>query len=235
MNVFLLLRSVYVYNEYYMMNYQDSDKIKERYGNIMGKGMLYVLSAPSGCGKGTVLKRVREKRDLYYSVSATTRAPRNEDIEGVSYYFVTKEQFIDMIQRNGMLEYARFVDDYYGTPKEQVMNNLEMGRDVVLEIETAGAMMVKAVYPDAILIFMLPPSMQELRRRLEGRATDTKEKIEKRISEAYREISLSKNYDFVFVNDDPDEAARELIGIMDVSKKLVRFNNDLIEGVYEKC
>lgn len=203
----------------------------------MNKGTLYVLSAPSGCGKGTVLGEVFKRIDnYYYSVSATTRAPRPGDVDGVNYYFVTKERFKELIESDGMLEYAVFADNYYGTPKAKIMEHIENGTDVILEIETAGAMMVKAVYPEAVLVFMLPPSLQELRRRLEGRGTETKEYVDKRIAQASREITLAHNYDYVFVNDELEKAVDDFILIMKASKRLVKNNNkELIKGVLEKC
>lgn len=203
----------------------------------MNKGTLYVLSAPSGCGKGTVLREVFKRIDnYYYSVSATTRDPRPGDVDGVNYCFVTKERFKELIESDGMLEYAIFADNYYGTPKAKIMEHIENGTDVILEIETAGAMMVKAVYPEAVLVFMLPPSLQELRRRLEGRGTETKESVDKRIAQASREITLAHNYDYVFVNDELEKAVDDFILIMKASKRLVKNNNkDLIKGVLEKC
>lgn len=203
----------------------------------MNKGTLYVLSAPSGCGKGTVLGEVFKRIDnYYYSVSATTRAPRPGDVDGVNYYFVTKDRFKELIESDGMLEYAVFADNYYGTPKAKIMEHIENGTDVILEIETAGAMMVKAVYPEAVLVFMLPPSLQELRRRLEGRGTETKEYVDKRIAQASREITLAHNYDYVFVNDELEKAVDDFILIMKASKRLVKNNNkELIKGVLEKC
>lgn len=134
-----------------------------------------------------------------------------------------------------MLEYATFVDNYYGTPKAPIEQKLAEGKDVILEIETAGAMMVKSVCPEAVLIFMLPPSIEELAERLRGRGTESEEVISKRVMEAYREIRLANNYDYVFVNDDLSEAVDDLMMIMKSAKHLVNKNNDLIKGVLEKC
>ncbi len=202
----------------------------------MNKGVLYVLSAPSGCGKGTVLKEIFERNNnIYYSVSATTRSPREGETDGVNYFFVSKEKFEELIASGGMLEHAQFCGNYYGTPKQKVMDELESGRDVILEIETAGAMKVKAAYPKAVLIFMLPPSLAILKKRLTGRGTDSEEVIAKRISEAEREINMSYKYDYVFVNDDLSEAVSSLEMIMKSAKYLVNQNDDLIKGVLQKC
>lgn len=202
----------------------------------MNKGTLYVLSAPSGCGKGTVLGELFKRTDnVFYSVSATTRAPREGEVDGVNYYFVTKERFLELVRNDGMLEYATFVDNYYGTPKAPIEEKLAEGKDVILEIETAGAMMVKAVCPEAVLIFMLPPSIEELAHRLEGRGTETEEVIQKRVTQAYREIRLANNYDYVFVNDNLSEAVDDLMMIMKSAKHLVNKNNEIIKGVLEKC
>ena len=200
------------------------------------RGTLYVFSAPSGCGKGTVLKEVRKASSrLVFSVSATTRQPRPGEVDGVDYHFVTKESFTEHVRTGGMLEYAIFVDNYYGTPKDRVMSALDSGSDVILEIETAGAMMVKALYPEAVLIFMLPPSVEELKTRLIKRGTDSLEVIDKRVSQAMREISLACNYDYVFVNDRLDEAVQDMLSIMKAARLGVRQNKDLIKGVRKRC
>ncbi len=202
----------------------------------MNKGMLYVLSAPSGCGKGTVLSELFKRTDnVFYSVSATTRAPREGEVDGVNYYFVTKERFLELVKNDGMLEYATFVDNYYGTPKAPIEKKLAEGKDVILEIETVGAMMVKAAFPEAVLIFMLPPSIEVLASRLVGRGTETDEVIGKRVAQASREIRLAGNYDYVFINDDLSGAVDDLMMIMKSAKHLVNKNNDLIKGVLEKC
>ncbi|MCD7847638.1 MAG: guanylate kinase [Oscillospiraceae bacterium] len=202
----------------------------------MNKGVLYVFSAPSGCGKGTVLTEIRKRMpNLKYSVSATTREPREGELNGVHYYFVSKERFDELVETGGMLEHATFCGNSYGTPKEKVLECLDSGIDVILEIETKGAMMVKESYPEAVMIFMLPPSIEELRRRLENRHSETEEVINGRVSEATREIAQAKNYDYVFVNDDVSEAVETLYQIMTVSKNLTKINQDLIKGVLDKC
>ncbi len=205
-------------------------------GTAKARGVLYVFSAPSGCGKGTVLTEIRKRMpELKYSVSATTREPREGEVDGVHYYFVSRERFDELVETGGMLEHATFCGNSYGTPKEKVFECLENGIDVILEIETKGAMMVKESYPEAVMIFMLPPSIEELRNRLENRHSETEEVINGRVQEATREIALAENYDYVFVNDDISEAVDTLYGIMTASKNLVKFNSELIKGVLEKC
>lgn len=198
----------------------------------MNKGILYVISAPSGCGKGTILAEIFKRMDnLHYSVSATTRLPRVGEVDGVNYYFSTREQFEDMIHNDGMLEYAEFCGNYYGTPKEKVLEKLDAGISVILEIETIGAMKVKEAYPEAVLIFILPPSVDTLRQRLIGRGTEALDVIEKRVGEAEAEIKKAYNYDFVIINDDLTEAVDGLETIMKSVKYMTKINNETIEGV----
>lgn len=179
---------------------------------------LIVVSAPSGCGKGTILKEVFKNREVYYSVSCTTRPPREEDEEGVTYYFLTNEEFEKKIAENGFFEYAKFSDNYYGTPVEPVDVNLSQGKDVVLEIETQGAFQVKKLRSDAVLIFILPPSVKELDRRLRKRNTETEEVIQKRLSEAAGEIQKSYKYDFVIMNDELETAIEDFNTVLNAVK-----------------
>lgn len=198
----------------------------------MNKGILYVISAPSGCGKGTILAEIFKRMDnLHYSVSATTRSPRVGEIDGVNYYFSTRDEFENMINNGGMLEYAEFCGNYYGTPKEKVLEKLNAGISVILEIETIGAMKVKEAYPEAVLIFILPPSVDTLRQRLIGRGTEAMDVIEKRVGEAEAEIKKAYNYDFVIINDDLMEAVDGLETIMKSVKYMTKINNETIEGV----
>ncbi len=185
----------------------------------MQKGKLYVVSAPSGCGKGTILELVfaRENK-LFYSVSATTRAPRTGERDGVNYYFLTREQFQEKIAAGQMLEYAEFCGNFYGTPRGPVEEKLESGVDVILEIETQGAMQVKKSMPEAVLIFILPPSMQELRRRLNKRGTEPLDVIEKRLGAAEREISRATGYDYILVNAGLEDAVEDFCAVLRASK-----------------
>lgn len=202
----------------------------------MNRGTLFIISAPSGTGKGTIVSEIL-KRDpnIYFSVSATTRAPREGEKDGVNYFFITREEFLGLIETGGMLEHTEFCGNLYGTPKKAVYDKLDSGRDVLLEIETVGAMNVKAACPEAVSIFILPPSLYELRRRLEKRGTDSEEVITRRISEARAEIEKSRLYDFVVMNDDLETAINDVKSVMSASKKLSKLNHDIIEGVLKKC
>lgn len=185
----------------------------------MNRGVLYVISAPSGCGKGTILEKVlKNNTNIFYSVSATTRNPRERELDGVNYYFHSKEEFQSLIDSDGMLEYACFCDNYYGTPRKQVEEKLANGIDVILEIETKGAMQVRKNCPDAIFIFILPPSINELRRRLNKRRTESDEDIEKRVGEAEDEIRCAKKYDYIMINAELEKAILDLEAIITATK-----------------
>lgn len=202
----------------------------------MNRGTLFIISAPSGTGKGTIVSEIlKSDPNIYFSVSATTRAPREGEKDGVNYFFITREEFLDLIETGGMLEHTEFCGNLYGTPKKAVYDKLDSGRDVLLEIETVGAMNVKAACPEAVSIFILPPSLYELRRRLEKRGTDSEEVIARRISEARAEIEKSRLYDFVVMNDDLESAINDVKSVMSASKKLSKLNHDIIEGVLKKC
>lgn len=176
---------------------------------------LFVVSGPSGAGKGTLVARLaKELPSLWISVSATTRAPREGEIPGVSYVFMTKEQFEQGISEDGFLEWARYNNNYYGTPLSPIKEHLAAGCSVVLEIEVQGALQVKQLFPDACLIFIEPPSIEELRRRLVLRGTDSSEAIEARIQTAEKELSCRSQYDFCLVNDDLDKATNALVSVI---------------------
>ena len=180
------------------------------------KGMLIVYSGPSGVGKGTIRKKVFDRFEdkLFYSISMTTRSPREGEIDGVDYYFVSREFFEKQIEDGNLLEYAEFVGNYYGTPKDKVEEKLAAGYDVMLEIEVDGATQVKQKVDDAISIFVVPPSMEALEQRLQGRKTEEQEIIQKRLEKARREIILAGLYDYVVVNDNIDEAADDVVAII---------------------
>ena len=195
------------------------------------RGLLVVLSGPSGSGKGTMLASAMQKDDnLSFSVSVTTRAPRAGEVDGVNYYFSTREEFIKKRDEGGFLEWAEFCGNFYGTPKDKVETLLADGKDVVLEIEVQGAMQVRASFPDAVLIFNLPPSMEELKKRLMGRQTETEQVAKERLSAAVWEISQAKNYDYVIVNKDVDAAAEELLSVLRSEKCKTNRNKALLSA-----
>ncbi len=175
------------------------------------KGILVVVSGFSGAGKGTLMKMLMENYDNYsLSISATTRAPREGEVNGKDYFFVTKEEFQRMINNDELLEYAQYVDNYYGTPRSYVESELEKGKDVILEIEIQGALSIHGRYPDSLLIFVTPPSAKELKRRLINRGTETEENIKKRLNRAAQEAVGVENYDYILINDDLNESLERL-------------------------
>ncbi len=175
------------------------------------KGMLLIISGPSGVGKGAISQRLMIKNpNLHYSVSATTRKPRKGEIDGINYFFMGKEDFLTKINNQEFLEWAEVFGNYYGTPKSKVEEMLGEGKDVVLEIDTQGAMQVKAACTEGIFIFILPPSLEELKNRIIKRGSETKESLTSRFGEAEHEIGLLSQYDFMLVNDDLEKASSEL-------------------------
>jgi len=193
------------------------------------QGLLVVLSGPSGSGKGTVLKAAMEKdKNLALSVSVTTRTPREGEVDGVNYYFSTREAFLKKRDEGGFLEWAEFCGNCYGTPRDKIEQMLAAGKDVILEIEVQGAMQVRASFPDAVLIFNMPPSMEELKNRLSGRQTETQQVVEERLSVAVWEISKAGQYDYVIVNDDAERAAEELLCVLRSEKCRTTRNKALL-------
>ena len=180
------------------------------------RGMLIVLSGPSGVGKGTVRKALFSQpgNDVQYSVSMTTRQPRPGEVNGKDYFFVSKEEFEQHIREGQMLEYAKYVDNYYGTPLKYINDTLDEGKDVFLEIEVNGAMQVRSKCPDGVFIFLTPPDLMELRQRLIHRGTDSMEVINKRIHKAFGEIQMMQNYDYAVVNDQVDNAVTKIKDII---------------------
>ncbi|MGI6733929.1 MAG: guanylate kinase [Anaerovoracaceae bacterium] len=193
----------------------------------MYKGLLFVVSGPSGAGKGTICRRLAEKNDIYLSVSMTTRAPRPGEKEGVNYFFTTEEAFKTEIERGGFLEYANVYGNYYGTPKRMVEDQLAMGRDVVLEIDIQGAMQIRKNYPKGIFIFILPPSMAELRKRITGRGSETEEAINLRMREALKEVAYIGKYDYCVVNGELEEAVNRVGAI--ITAEHSRVSEDIYE------
>lgn len=203
---------------------------------MINKGKLFVVSAPSGCGKGTILEEVLKNNDnLFYSVSATTRSPRVGETDGVNYYFLSTEEFKREIENGGMLEYAKFCDNFYGTPKQKVLEKLNQGIDVILEIETNGAMQIKKAMKEAVLIFIMPPSISELKRRLNKRGTEEQDIIDKRVNEAADEIRKAREYDYIMMNDDLETAIQDFEAILKASKLTNENNKNMIEEVLENA
>lgn len=180
----------------------------------MNKGSLFIVSGPSGCGKGTILTEILKQDKFYYSISATTRNPRVGEVDGVNYHFLSKEKFEELIKNDGMLEYASYCDNYYGTPRKPVEDMLNAGKHVILEIEVQGAMNVMKKCPDAVSIFILPPSIKELRRRLNKRGTETDDVIEKRLAQAEREIKMAENYNYIMINGELELAVQDLLSVI---------------------
>lgn len=200
----------------------------------VSKGKLLVISGPSGVGKGTVVKELMERRnDLCFSVSATTRAPREGEQEGVNYFYVTKERFQELIAEGRMLEYAQFVENYYGTPRDYVEQKLEAGMNVILDIEVQGARQVVNASPDAISVYIIPPSYEELERRLRGRGTETEEQIQGRLKTAMDEARAADFYRYIIVNDQLDSAVNELDAIITAEKCVYEDQKNILKEVFK--
>ena len=181
-------------------------------------GLLIVVSGPSGVGKGTINERIVEKFNAWKSVSMTTRNPREGEVDGVDYYFVNDEEFENRIKDNNFIEYAKYNDKYYGTPKDKLIEHMNEGIDSILEIEVQGAKNIKDMFSDAILIYIVPPSYSALRDRLLNRATESREEIENRMRIARKEIEYLDIYDYVIVNDDLEKAISDVVGIINSEK-----------------
>ena len=186
----------------------------------MKKGLLMVVSGPAGSGKGTVNAKLLEKEEFAFSVSATTRAPRPGEQDGVNYYYITKEEFLRRIEAGEMLEYTQYCGNYYGTPLSETQKALDNGKNLILEIEVEGAMNVKAKFPDAVLILLLPPGYSVQEQRLRGRATETEEKIRERLAQTLKEADLFHKYDYIVYNYDGevDRAVDDVLSIVRAEK-----------------
>jgi guanylate kinase len=181
----------------------------------MNKGKLIVITGPSGVGKGTLVRLLTNKYpEIYLSISATTRRPRPGEDEGKAYFFMTRHQFEEMIANNELLEWAEYTGNYYGTPRQKVQEQIDQGKLVLLEIEVVGAEQVKQIFPDAVRIFILPPNLQTLEKRLKNRGTDSEEVITKRLERAINEIVLSKNFEYELINDQLDKTLAEIEAII---------------------
>lgn len=198
---------------------------------MMNKGRLIVFSAPSGCGKGTMLEEILKNKNFRTAVSATTRNPREGEVNGVSYHFLSRDDFNKKIDENAFLEHAEYCGNCYGTLKSEVDPYLEQGIDVILEIEVQGAMKIREIRPDALFIFIAPPSVKELRRRLKKRGTESDEVIEERVSKASGEIELAGNYDYVIVNDALEDALSDFFAVVRAEKLKSVYSGDLIDKI----
>nr|WP_207641822.1 guanylate kinase [Ruminiclostridium cellobioparum] len=198
------------------------------------RGLLVVISGPSGTGKGTVCKKLLAERDnVRYSVSATTRKPREGEVEGQNYFFVSEGQFLDMLEKDALIEWDKYCDNYYGTPKAFVDSCIEAGTDVILEITVEGALEIKQKYPECVLVFIVPPSLEELRRRIESRATECWDIIEKRLEQAANELKYVAKYDYLVLNDSVDDAVLNIEKVLDAERlkpsRNIEFLNSLIK------
>ena len=194
----------------------------------MYKGKTFIISGPSGVGKSTVLKELFQDRDdLYFSVSATTRPPRPGEINGVHYHFTDVDEFRKMISEDAFLEYAEYVGNFYGTPKRFVDEAMEQGKDVILDIEVQGALQVKKIYPEGVLIFMVPPNLEELGNRLTKRGTEDKETINKRLRRALEEMELVEEYDYLVINDTVEQATEDMLTIVAAEKMKCSRNKNI--------
>ena len=201
----------------------------------MSKGILVVVSGFSGSGKGTVMKRLMEKYDNYaLSVSVTTRNPRPGEKDGEAYFFRTKEEFEQLIREDGLIEYAQYVENYYGKPRKYVEEQLAAGKDVILEIEIQGAMKIKEQFPESLLLFVTPPSAEELQKRLVGRGTETADVIAQRLARAYEESEGMDAYDYIVVNDDLDECAAAVQKYVEAAKNVPSRRREFIKKIREE-
>lgn len=201
----------------------------------MNKSLLIVVSAPSGCGKGTILSEILKDENYYYSVSATTREPRRGDKDGVNYKFYSREEFEKLIADDKMLEYADYCDNYYGTLKDPVVEMRGKGKDVILEIEVNGALNIMEKCPDCISIFIAPPSMKELERRLRKRKTEPDEVIRQRLEKAAEEIGFANKYDYVIVNDALENAVADFKAVIKAEKLKAKYAEDFLDEVIKNA
>ena len=199
------------------------------------QGILAVVSGFSGAGKGTLMKELLRRYDNYaLSISATTRSPRQVEVDGREYFFVSKERFQQMIEEGSLVEYAQYVNHYYGTPKEYVMRQMAQGKDVILEIEIQGALKVKKRFPEALLLFVTPPSAEELCRRLVGRGTETIEVINARLRRAAEEASGMEAYDYLLINDDIDRCVEEMHSLIQLQHRRTVYHLEFLNRMREE-
>lgn len=200
------------------------------------KGLLIVVSGPSGAGKGTICKEVLSRRDdIFVSTSATTRQPRAGELEGINYFFMTRDEFEKKIEEEAFIEYAEVYKNLYGTPKDVVLDKLNQGENILLEIDIQGALQVKKRYPEGVFIFILPPSMKELKNRIIGRGSETPESLERRFSSAYEELDFVNQYDYYIINDQVSKAADLMESIIDAERcKVIEDIEDIVKMFKEE-
>ena len=194
-------------------------------------GVLSVISGFSGVGKGTIVKKLVAEQDYALSISATSRAPREGEVHGREYFFLTREEFHSMIESDGLIEWAEYVSNFYGTPREYVEERLAEGKDVILEIEPQGALKVKAQYPEAVLIFIVPPNAKELENRLIGRGTEEADTIKKRLRRAAEETEFIENYEYIVVNDDLDDTVKDIHHIIQAASHKRERKREFLESL----
>ncbi|MBU5293358.1 guanylate kinase [Anaerosalibacter bizertensis] len=198
----------------------------------MAEGLLVVVSGPSGCGKGTICKELlKRNKDMSISISVTTRKPRKGEVDGENYFFLTEEIFKSMINKNEFLEYAHVHGNFYGTPKKFVLEKIENGENVFLEIDVQGALQIKEIYPDGVFIFILPPSMEELKNRIIKRGTESEDDIKRRYKNAFEEVKYIKKYDYLVINDKVIEAVEKIESIISAEKCSVDRQSKLINKI----
>ncbi len=198
-------------------------------------GLLIVMSGFSGAGKGTLLKSVMSQYDNYvFSVSMTTRSPREGEVDGKDYFFVDRQTFEKTIEEDGLVEHAEYCGNYYGTPKSYIEKKLKEGKNVILDIEVMGATQIKKKFPNALMIYVVPPSIKILRERLGKRGSETKEVIDKRLLKAKEECEYISDYEYIIVNDDLEEAKKKFINIVDTARQAVFRNNDFINELKQE-
>lgn len=200
----------------------------------MRPGLLVVVSGPAGVGKGSIVRKMMERTgDVVLSISATSRPPRPDESEGKNYFFRSREQFEDMIKNDQLIEWTEYCGNYYGTPKEFVLSEIEKGHIVILEIEVEGALNVKRIFNDCVLCFILPPDFSELEKRLRGRATETEQNIRRRLTRAREEFQLIDQYDYIVLNDTVNAAAQRFVNIIESEQMRTIRNKELINNFKE--
>ncbi len=198
---------------------------------MIKKGVLTVISGFSGAGKGTLVKKLLADHEIFLSISCTTRAPRAGEVDGKDYYFVSRDEFERMIHEKELIEYAEYAGNYYGTPKKAIEDSLSEGKDVILEIEVQGGMQVKKLFPDAVLMFVVPPTANDLYDRLKNRGTESDEQIGIRFEQTVRETHFIKDYDYLIINDDLDKAAGQIVGIINSQHNLTDRQSEIIDDL----